>query len=194
MKTFLWTQNEKPMIPNTLIINHDRSEFDGNAAQNEAMKILSSTYKWEVVQNVERGNLNVQYKLGEAIVISSCFKTRDVSGRPMPFSFYCDCDDIRQVVEQLRIDLDILRDNREYDNSEIEESVITEIDSYIAQKKKNKKIKKIVGILTLILFLIGLISIITNKNEVSKKSDSTNVYDMSNDSVNVNIIENGKYK
>lgn len=159
MKTFLWTQNEKPTIPSTLIIDHIRSEFEGNADQNEAMKVLSSTSSWENVKGIEgRGNLEVQIKLDEAIVVSSCFKTTDVSGRPMPFSFYCKNDDIYEVIKELKVDLEELRDSREYDHTELDNSTIQSIADYISQKKKKENLRwfvlfLILGISLLIKFL-----------------------------------------
>lgn len=159
MNSFLWTQNEKPTIPSTLIIDHIRSEFEGNADQKEAMKVLSSTSSWENVKGIEgRGNLEVQIKLDEAIVVSSCFKTIDASGRPMPFSFYCKNDDIYEVIKELKVDLEELRDSREYDHTELDNSTIQSIADYISQKKKKENLRwfvlfLILGISLLIKFL-----------------------------------------
>lgn len=158
MKTFLWTQNEKPTIPSTLIIDHIRSEYKGNASQKEAMKVLSSTSKWDCVEAIEKGNLSIRFKLNEAIVVSSCFKTTDVSGRPMPFSFYCKNDDIYEVIKELKVDLEELRDSREYDHTELDNSTIQSIADYISQKKKKENLRwfvlfLILGISLLIKFL-----------------------------------------
>ena len=135
MNTILWTQNETPLTPSTLIIDGDCSEFKGNKLQNEAMKILSAISNWQTIRE-ENSNLTIQFKKDEGYLISSCFEETDESGRPMVFKFYTDATDFSYAVDEMK---DIMKQlNRTYDWSELNNDKVEEINTKIEELKKKR--------------------------------------------------------
>ncbi|MDO4526087.1 MAG: hypothetical protein Q4B61_12245 [Bacteroidales bacterium] len=158
MNTIFWTQNESPLIPNTLIIDGTRSEFEGNKLQNEAMKILGSTSDWKVIDYVN-SSLKVKFKDDEGYLISSCFTDVDEAGRPMPFMFYSNATDFLSVVDELRDHFKHL--NRTYNWSELDRANCDRIISDIEKHKRKARITKWIEVVVLIL--ISGISFIVSK-------------------------------
>ncbi|MBR6111235.1 MAG: hypothetical protein IKQ08_04670 [Paludibacteraceae bacterium] len=158
MNTILWTQNETPLTPSTLIIDGDCSEFEGNKLQNEAMKILSAISNWQTIRE-ENSNLTIQFKKDEGYLISSCFEETDESGRPMVFKFYSKTLDFLVVVEELKEVLNQL--DRTYNWSQLDRANCDRIISDIEKHKRKARITKWIEVVVLIL--ISGISFIVSK-------------------------------
>ncbi len=176
MNTILWTQNETPLTPSTLIIDGDCSEFKGNKLQNEAMKILSAISNWQTIRE-ENSNLTIQFKKDEGYLISSCFEETDESGRPMVFKFYSDATDFSDAVDQMKNIMKQL--NRTYNWSELNKDNVDRINEKIEKLKKKRTECLIV---VAIVFLVTLvISFIVGSDKTATKNDET--MDLKNDSV-----------
>lgn len=134
MNTILWTQNETPLTPSTLIIDGDCSDFEGTKLQKEAMKILSAISNWQTIRE-ENSNLTIQFKKDEGYLISSCFEETDESGRPMVFKFYSDATDFSDAVDQMKNIMKQL--NRTYNWSELNKDNVDRINEKIEKLKKN---------------------------------------------------------
>lgn len=158
MNTIFWTQNESPLIPNTLIIDGTRSEFEGNKLQNEAMKILGSTLDWKVVDSIN-SSLKVRFKDDEGYLITSCFEDTDEKGRSMVFKFYSKTLDFFVVVEELKEVLKQL--DRTYNWSQLDRANCDRIISDIEKHKRKARITKWIEVVVLIL--ISGISFIVSK-------------------------------
>ncbi len=99
MEYVFWTQNEKSVSRDTLIIDGEKSEFDSLPIQNEAMSMLKIGKAYNlckvddyVLNRSVSKNLEIRIKRKKGVAIQGMFHEIDEHGRNMPFFLWCNYD------------------------------------------------------------------------------------------------------
>ena len=108
MDYVFWTQNEKSVSRDTLIIDGEKSEFDSLPIQNEAMSMLKIGKAYNlckvddyVLNHSVSKNLEIRIKRKKGVAIQGMFHEIDEHGRNMPFFFWCNYDNYDKVISLL---------------------------------------------------------------------------------------------
>lgn len=157
MKKILWTQNENPSIPNT-IVNSEGNVISVDAVRDGGFELFDELLEYQKsgVDVLLKNNLVVKRNKQKGVTsetigyfIKSVYDNKDNKGRLMPFMFYIESRDPKEVLEVLETCSTKL--NRKLFNSDLHN-----IELVI---KKNKFKKKIIVTIVIILMIIILFKI-----------------------------------
>lgn len=158
MKKILWTQTEKPSIPNT-ILNSDGEVITVDALRDGGFELFDELldYQKSSIELFSENNLVIKINSQKGIIskktigyfISSVYDNEDDVGRLLPFMFYIESKDINEIVQNL--ETFSTKIHRKLFDSDIEN-----IKHQIKINRIKKKIKIIIGVILLIIILCKL--------------------------------------
>lgn len=158
MKKILWTQTEKPSIPNT-ILNSDGEVITVDALRDGGFELFDELldYQKSSIELFSENNLVIKINSQKGIIskktigyfISSVYDNEDDVGRLLPFMFYIESKDINEIVQNL--ETFSTKIHRKLFDSDIEN-----IKHQIKINRIKKNIKIIIGVILLIIILCKL--------------------------------------
>lgn len=157
MKKILWTQNEKPSIPNT-IINSKGLIITVDALRDGGFELFDELFDYQEssIEVFTEKKLVIKKNLHKGIIpktigyfISSVYDNKDDVGRLMPFMFYIESKNVEEIIENLEVFSSKI--NRKLFVSDVES-----IRRYLNKHRIKKKVKTIIGVILLIIILYKL--------------------------------------
>lgn len=158
MKKILWTQTEKPSIPNT-ILNSDGEVITVDALRDGGFELFDELldYQKSSIELFTENNLVIKINSQKGIIskktigyfISSAYDNKDDVGRLLPFMFYIESKDINEIVQNLETFSTKI-------NRKLFDSDIVNIKYQIKKNRIKKKIEIIIGAILVIIILYKL--------------------------------------
>ncbi|WP_426092362.1 hypothetical protein [Flavobacterium sp. DSR3-2] len=154
MKKILWSQNENPTVPNTIIDTEGKIIKIGDlrGGSFELFDELLDYQKLCIDVFIEN-NLVIKRNVQKGVVpktvgyfISSVFENKDDVGRLIPFMFYIESKDTEEIIKVLRAFSSKI--SRTLFVSDLEN-----IKLHINRNRIKKKVKTIIGIIFIIITL-----------------------------------------
>ena len=161
MEYVFWTQNEKSVSRDTLIIDGEKSEFDSLPIQNEAMSMLKMGKTYDVckvddciLNSSVSKNLEIRIKRKKGVAIQGMFHEIDEHGRNMPFFFWCNYDNYDNVTSLLK-KCSLMVGKTAFDgDTNVIKKVLEDQRLTLAQLFKKKVIRNSVFLIVLIVLIV----------------------------------------
>lgn len=161
MDYVFWTQNEKSVSRDTLIIDGEKSEFDSLPIQNEAMSMLKIGKAYNlckvddyVLNHSVSKNLEIRIKRKKGVAIQGMFHEIDEHGRNMPFFFWCNYDNYDNVTSLLEECNKMVGKTAFDDDTNVIKKVLDDQRlTFMAQLFKKKVIRYSVFLIVLIVLI-----------------------------------------
>ncbi len=156
MNSILWTQNETPTTPETIIIDGKVSEESSYVERKQAFKKLNdaSNCRKSIIPKHLQGNCLSALscsKQGDYIFIKSHYIENDKVGRFMPFMFISKNTNINDVISQLKRDSSLI-------NRTVSDDDILTITVALNRQSKPNYIWLIIATITIVLSTLIIIN------------------------------------